>query len=454
MFRYLLSRCIKFGSNHCHMLSKSNNFTRPIKLFQKRDVYRLQSFVYVHGGVLRRNETNSFFNDKSSHDQDRLDDTEDGDIKEKTRKEISELLAIGWQAPEKISDPDIEHFLTLTSKKGRKKFLRFLFKKEMLKKKDKMKREEKARQRALVKETQDSDEDSDVFPNRFFLRIQNNTIMQFEKWRLAAGMKFGPKIAFDFSYENLMRKQEVISLVQQLMHVMNANKRAKDPFDIHWVGLTSETQSLHELNRLHGVAMEHIMVNHTEKDLLEVFPKKDIIYLSADSPNVMKSYDSDKVYVIGALVDRNIIYTGQSLARAKRFGLEHARLPLDRHLQWTTGAKNLTLDQMIKIMIEMNTSGDWVKALQHVPVRKHAGLRSGPHWDQDQESKHQEKFKSNDSIQRNPSHFVASRTKQIKGSSKRSGVGKRQKNLEVDDDTDSTLFSSSSGAKGWFSGDH
>lgn len=419
------------------MLYKSSEFTGPTNLFYKRDACLLQRVV--HGGVVARNETHSFIDDKSSQVTDGPSESED--INKKTRKEVADLLAIGWQAPEKISDQDIEHFLTLTSKKGRKKFLKFLCKKELMKKKDKMKREEKAIQRALFKETQDPDDDNDAFPNRFLLRIHNNTILQFDKWRLAAGMKFGPKIAFDFSYENLMKRQEVISLVQQLMHVVNANKHAKDPFDIHWVGLTPETQSLQELKRLHTVALENTMVNDTEKDLLEVFPKKDIIYLSADSPNVLKSYDSDKVYVIGALVDRNIIYTGQSLARAKRFGLDHARLPLDKHLQWATGAKNLTLDQMMKIMIEMNTSGDWVKALQHVPIRKHAGLRSGPHWDKDRESKRPTKPTSGDGIQRNPSHFVSSRTRQFKSSTSRSGAESRQKkNLEADDDTSSTIF--------------
>ena len=419
------------------MLYKSSEFTGPTNLFYKRDACLLQRVV--HGGVVVRNETHSFIDDKSSQVTDGSGESED--IMEKTRKEVADLLAIGWQAPEKISDPDIEHFLTLTSKKGRKKFLKFLCKKELMKKKDKMKREEKAKQRALFLETQDPDDDNDAFPNRFLLRIHNNTIQQFDKWRLAAGMKFGPKIAFDFSYEDLMKRQEVISLVSQLMHAMNANKYAKDPFNIHWVGLTPETQSLQELKRLHTVALENAMVNDTEKDLLEVFPKKDIIYLSADSPNVLKSYDSDKVYVIGALVDRNIIYTGQSLARAKRFGLDHARLPLDRHLHWATGAKNLTLDQMMKIMIEMNASGDWVKALQHVPIRKHAGLRSGPHWDKDQASKRPTKPMSGDGIQRNPSHFVSSRTRQFKSSTSRSGAESRQKkNLEADDDTSSTIF--------------
>ena len=372
------------------------------------------------------------------------------------RKEVANLLAIGWQAPETISDFDAEHYLTLTTKKGRKKFLRFLLRKEMIKKRESMKKEERRKQRAEMKENEDQEEDA--FPNRLFLRLQSNTIQQFDQWRLAAGMKFGSKIVFDFSYEELMRRQEVISLIQQLMHVVNANKYAREPFDVHWVGLTEQTQSMKLMKHMKSDSLERTLVNITDKDLLDVFPKEKLIYLSADSPNVLKSFDSDKVHVIGALVDRSAIITGQSMARAKRHGIDHARLPLDRYLQWSTGAKELTLDQVIRILIELNTSGDWVTALQHVPIRKHAGLRSGPHFDQDAQKAGLGRRKQ-DSILRNRSHFVASRARQSthlkqeqRGSNSQLSASRPSKS-EEQDETDGTIFSSRTKSDGWFESD-
>lgn len=48
-----------------------------------------------------------------------------------------------------------------------------------------------------------------------------------------------------------------------------------------------------------------------------------------------------------------------------------ARLPLDRHLQWGSGSgKSLTLNQMVNILLDMKTHGDWNKALRFVPRRK------------------------------------------------------------------------------------
>jgi len=87
-------------------------------------------------------------------------------------------------------------------------------------------------------------------------------------------------------------------------------------------------------------------------------------------------FDHSKVYIIGAMVDRSI-HSGVSLASAKRLRLTTARLPLDEHLDWECGAKNLTLDQMMRIMLTLKHTGCWEQALAFVPKRKHAGFTGG-----------------------------------------------------------------------------
>lgn len=60
-----------------------------------------------------------------------------------------------------------------------------------------------------------------------------------------------------------------------------------------------------------------------------------------------------------------------SLAKAKKEGLQMKRLPLDRYLQWGAGSgKSLTLNQMVSILLDVKTTGDWNYALRHVPRRK------------------------------------------------------------------------------------
>lgn len=60
-----------------------------------------------------------------------------------------------------------------------------------------------------------------------------------------------------------------------------------------------------------------------------------------------------------------------SMAKAKKLGIKTLRFPLDRYLQWGCSAgKNLTINAVLNILLDMKCTGDWTKALKHVPQRK------------------------------------------------------------------------------------
>ena len=44
----------------------------------------------------------------------------------------------------------------------------------------------------------------------------------------------------------------------------------------------------------------------TSKQSHELFPLEDIVYLTPDSSDVLRSVEADKVYVIGGLVDETV----------------------------------------------------------------------------------------------------------------------------------------------------
>lgn len=60
-----------------------------------------------------------------------------------------------------------------------------------------------------------------------------------------------------------------------------------------------------------------------------------------------------------------------SLAKAKRDGIKMAKLPLDRYLEWAPGSKkNLNINHMVPILLDLRSTGDWEYSLRHIPRRK------------------------------------------------------------------------------------
>jgi len=67
-----------------------------------------------------------------------------------------------------------------------------------------------------------------------------------------------------------------------------------------------------------------------------------------------------------------------SLAKAKKQGIQMAKFPLEQYLTWgVSSSKNLTLNQSIKIMLDLRHTRDWKEALKNVPIRK---LKSAREW--------------------------------------------------------------------------
>lgn len=308
------------------------------------------------------------------------DDLPEGSTLEASRELVAMWRQAGKTVPEEMTDDQLQTLAKLTTKSSKRKYLKHLAIKEGYKKARKEKQQEKKAKRAAVleniRDSQDDDgtERGHSMKNTFLLQFWGRSLDKLLAWRSAQAMRFGQPLVFDMSYEHSMSRREVDNTVSQLMEVEGWNRRATDPFHLHFCSLQPDGGYKRELLKRYGAeAWDRLLITATELHHADVFPRDRLVYLTADSPNVLRTFDHSKVYIIGALVDRSI-QSGLSLANAKRLKLATARLPLDEFLCWETGAKNLTLDQMIRIMLTIKDTGKWEEALKFVPGRKHDGF--------------------------------------------------------------------------------
>ncbi|XP_062480779.1 tRNA methyltransferase 10 homolog C [Pezoporus occidentalis] len=290
-------------------------------------------------------------------------------------REMLEMWRLaGKSVPENITEEQLKTFMECTSKSAQKKYLKYLHLKELHKKNDKRKMEEK-RERRL--EAQEQASETGVTKKNSFICLWANCMDKVCNWRAAQSMVFGQPLVFDMSFEKDMSVREVANTVRQIVLSESTNRRSIDPFHIHFCNFKDNSLYHKEFIKHYREAWGKLLITVTDQCYTEVFPKEKLIYLTADSPKVMKTFDHNKIYIVGSMVDRNI-KTGVSLARAKRLGLETAALPLEKYLLWNTGAKNLTLDQMMHILLTLKDTGDWQKALEFVPKRKYCGFVNKP----------------------------------------------------------------------------
>ncbi|XP_034111671.1 mitochondrial ribonuclease P protein 1 homolog [Drosophila albomicans] len=303
--------------------------------------------------------------------------------REKRLKVLQLEVDIAYQEGRRV--PALEFFqehhwarvLELPTKSARSKYYAFLWQIEMKKESNQRKKEERAveTERRVAEIRKERAENNHIVyglaHTSMFLRIYDSTINHWQNNRLTRAMQFAPKLVLDCSYDQYMTNRESSYAAKQLMLCFAENRMNDEPFDLHYCNSNFEGNCMQILQRyIPTMHNPEFPINVHRECFTELFPKKQLVYLTPHCREDLVSYDPDDIYIVGAMVD-TVNNEPLSLAKAKRLGLRMARLPLDRYLQWGAGSgKSLTLNQMISIMLDLKKTGDWDTALQHVPRRK------------------------------------------------------------------------------------
>lgn len=324
--------------------------------------------------------------DKASDGEENLqapeDDSKGSSLLEGSRDLIAMWRYAGKFVPQEMTDEEIKVFAELTTKSSRKKYLKYLAIREGHKRSRKEKQQRTKAEKEAAKlsneqsicEEEGDDQREAGAKNTFLLQLWSRSMDKLVGWRCAQAMMFNQPLVFDMSYEHNMCRRDIANTVSQLVDVDAWNRRSAEPFHLHFCNLQPDGVYMQEFLKYYGAqTWNRLLITSTDQHYNKVFPQEQLVYLTADSPNVLRTFDHSKVYIIGAVVDRSL-QTGLSLGNAKRLQLPTARLPLDEFLHWGLGNKNLTLDQMLCIMLTLKETGKWEEALKFVPQRKHGGL--------------------------------------------------------------------------------
>ncbi|KAK2577381.1 hypothetical protein KPH14_003496 [Odynerus spinipes] len=340
--------------------------------FVKRDFYKsannYNSVVYQS-----REEQDAIDNEKL---ENLLKHNDNEKIYKLLKYELEYLEQLGEEIPKKLRPKDWIYLLKAPTKSQQRKYLRFLFLNEMKERNHKEKK--KVTKAESIKEFQEKHE---LFPsgltyglgkNSFFLRFYDKTMDHFLHYNVISSMLFEPKIVFDCSYDDMMAQFEINNCARQLVLSIVLNRTHPTPSHLYLCNAPKNGRLIRKLSHLvPTVLQDNFPLDITAKSYLDIFDKDKLVYLTPHCRTVMKSYDPDKIYIIGALVDKRDP-KHFSLAKAKKEGIRMEQLPLDTYLTWGSGrGKSLTLNQVLAILLDIKYTKNWIATLyKNIPPRK------------------------------------------------------------------------------------
>ena len=99
-----------------------------------------------------------------------------------------------------------------------------------------------------------------------------------------------------------------------------------EPFHLYVTQFEESSRVYRFLDKyVNGV--EHVGATVTSLSCVQVFPAKQLVYLSPDSPHDLEEYDPEDIFVIGGLVDK-IVRKGASFDVARTHKIRTARFPI------------------------------------------------------------------------------------------------------------------------------
>ncbi|KAL0225209.1 hypothetical protein RCL1_003121 [Eukaryota sp. TZLM3-RCL] len=178
-----------------------------------------------------------------------------------------------------------------------------------------------------------------------------------------------PLVILDCGFSSLMSDKELFYSCQQLEMIYGVNSSSEHTLPLCFSSFNG--QFLEAMDRYRPTHVNWKVFKSSEPFNSESARchRQKVVYLTADSPNVLTDIEKNTGYVVGVIVDRNRL-SGTTLEVAGSSAVETARLPLQEHCVLASSAVLSTVH--VVDIIRLKYSGlDWKSTLQQcLPARK------------------------------------------------------------------------------------
>ncbi|XP_012937678.1 tRNA methyltransferase 10 homolog C [Aplysia californica] len=193
--------------------------------------------------------------------------------------------------------------------------------------------------------------------------------------RLQSAMQGGIPLMIDMDYVGHMSCQELDACGEQLWLAYCNNRQHINPFHLVLSGCKPDNASYRYMELLHQGNKPHFFATVTEKSPVDLRPASELVYLSSKAKEVLTVFDPNKVYILGAYSNKKTI-KHPCIMKASKQNIRAMRLPIDEHVRWPGGPKNLLLQDILKVLLAVKDGASWKEALK--PIILHGA--SIPHW--------------------------------------------------------------------------
>jgi len=285
--------------------------------------------------------------------------------------------------PHDIKVKDMKELLEfhLHSESSRKRYLKFLrTKEEGIKDYEKIKRKKREEHEAMIaaRKTYPTgtlfDEDNRPiyrkWHNAMFPQISDRTIARSTDHKNRVSAMFGQKIVIDLGFDLLLQPKYAKAIGSQMATLVASNTKNQETFDLCLSDFDPDSLAAKQILLSNTSLYEpYTMLTLDKRPFYDMdIPRQKIVYLTTFSRTPYKDVDEDDVIVMPGVYEK-VFSDPLPLARAKKYGVRHACLPLDLHVAWKSVPKALVIMYTIEALSRYKTNGrDWRKAFMDSPI--------------------------------------------------------------------------------------